>query len=170
MDPALYTLREGGRDDLALVRDLVKRHGRDLVCPEVREGPEATARIEKSLGGLDFGWRAADRRVLAFTQAGKLVAFASMRRDGDGQGNYGGQFGSEARLGQVFTHPDHRGRGIMKALLLDQIANAQAIGLRYVRLSVRRDNHAAISFYLSLGFRYYRDDSLTQDDYRLFFI
>ena len=168
MDPALYTLREGGRDDLALVHDLMRRHGRDLVCPELPEGLEATAAIEKSVTGLNFGWRGADRWVLAFAQTGELVAFAAMRRDGDGMHTFGAP-GVEASLSRVFTHPHHRGRGIMKAVLLDQIANAQAIGLRYVRLSVRRGNQTAINFYLSLDFRYYRDNGLTQDDYRLYF-
>jgi RimJ/RimL family protein N-acetyltransferase len=48
--------------------------------------------------------------------------------------------------------PEHRGRGIGKALLAATLEHARAAGLTRIELTVREDNKRAIALYAKLGF------------------
>jgi len=72
----------------------------------------------------------------------------------------------ELELLQVATHPDHRGRGIGRALVAHLIDYGLRADARLVTLEVRRSNAAAIALYERMGFarvavrnRYYADNS-----------
>ncbi len=71
----------------------------------------------------------------------------------------------EVHLLAIATHPDHRGRGIGRALLDHLLAQARAAGCLLATLEVRRSNAPAIALYEQAGFklahvraRYYKDD------------
>lgn len=72
----------------------------------------------------------------------------------------------EMHVINVATHPDFRRRGVARALLGAELAQAARDQLRLVLLEVRRSNLAAIRLYRSFGFTalavrkaYYRDNS-----------
>jgi ribosomal protein S18 acetylase RimI-like enzyme len=60
-----------------------------------------------------------------------------------------------AAVGNVFTHPDHRGRGYGTAATSAVVTDLLRRGIRDVVLNVARDNDAAIHVYEKLGFRRY---------------
>jgi GNAT superfamily N-acetyltransferase len=56
-------------------------------------------------------------------------------------------------LQSVYVHPDHRGRGVFRALLQEVLSEAHSTpGIVGVRLYVERENHAARTVYSRLGF------------------
>lgn len=57
-----------------------------------------------------------------------------------------------AAVGNVFTHPDHRGRGYGTATASAVVAELLRRGIRGVVLNVSQDNAVAISIYERLGF------------------
>jgi len=57
-----------------------------------------------------------------------------------------------ARCYSLVVHPDHRRRGIARALLRHAEAAAVTRGCRAMRLEVRPGNRAAIGFYLENGY------------------
>ncbi len=57
-----------------------------------------------------------------------------------------------ACVGNVFTHPDHRGHGLAAACTSAVVRDVLAAGCRDVVLNVRQDNSAAIRVYTKLGF------------------
>ncbi len=63
---------------------------------------------------------------------------------------------SVAAIGNVFTMPEHRGRGLASACTTAVAAAAFDAGLQTVVLNVRADNTPAIHIYEKLGFRLYR--------------
>ena len=93
-------------------------------------------------------------RVLRPGPAGAVIGFVStwIVRD-------------ELHVLNLATHPGVRRRGYAWLLMHDVLALAQAQGVRYVTLEVRRGNVAAIKLYRKLDFesigirpRYYADD------------
>ena len=56
-------------------------------------------------------------------------------------------------VGNVYVHPDHRGRGDGTAVVSAVVAELLDRGLRDVVLNVSRDNTPAIHLYEKLGFR-----------------
>lgn len=60
-----------------------------------------------------------------------------------------------AAIGNVFTHPEYRGRGLGTATTGALARALAARGIRDLALNVREDNHAAISVYRRLGFAAY---------------
>jgi GNAT superfamily N-acetyltransferase len=57
-----------------------------------------------------------------------------------------------AALGNIATHPDHRGRGYGKAVTA-RICQSLSQTVEHIGLNVKADNHAAITCYGQLGFR-----------------
>lgn len=60
-----------------------------------------------------------------------------------------------AAVGNVFTHPDYRGRGYGTATTSAVLAELLRLGIRDVVLNVAQDNVAAIRIYERLGFERY---------------
>lgn len=56
-------------------------------------------------------------------------------------------------IGNVVVHPDHRGRGIGRALMERALEAARSNHARWVGLEVRADNAVACTLYRHLGFR-----------------
>ena len=52
----------------------------------------------------------------------------------------------------LFVHPDQRGTGLGKALVLAAVDHAKAQGARYLSLGTHPDNARARAFYTALGF------------------
>ena len=59
----------------------------------------------------------------------------------------------EGYISNVAVRPEHRGRGIAKALVAELLARGRALGLSFVTLEVRVSNAPAIAVYAALGFR-----------------
>lgn len=71
----------------------------------------------------------------------------------------------EGHITNIAVHPDARGRGHGKALLLGLMRIAQELGVAFMDLEVRVSNAPAISLYRKLGFKpagirkgYYEDN------------
>ena len=60
-------------------------------------------------------------------------------------------------IGNVFTHPAHRGRGLATATTSAVVAELARSGIRTIALNVRADNAPAIAVYRRLGFTVYQD-------------
>lgn len=58
----------------------------------------------------------------------------------------------EAQILNIAVSPDHRGRGIARALLEHAFSQATAQGAEVMALEVRASNDAAIALYEQLGF------------------
>lgn len=73
--------------------------------------------------------------------------------------------GDEAHVTNLLVHPDHRGRGIGRSLMVALIEAALERGARHLTLEVRTRNEAARKLYSRMGLapvgvrpRYYGDD------------
>ena len=71
----------------------------------------------------------------------------------------------EAHIATIAVHPDQRGQGIGRALLITALENAIRLGMGQVTLEVREGNLVAQNLYRRFGFvevgrraRYYRDN------------
>ena len=72
--------------------------------------------------------------------------------------------GRWSALGAVRVAPEHRRKGIARALVTSSINLAQNEGFPFMFLQVDCDNHAAVSLYESLGFaHHHRDIYLSRD-------
>jgi ribosomal protein S18 acetylase RimI-like enzyme len=60
-----------------------------------------------------------------------------------------------AAVGNVFTHPAHRGQGYATAATSAVISELQSAGIRDIVLNVSQDNRAAVHLYEGLGFERY---------------
>ncbi len=60
-----------------------------------------------------------------------------------------------AAVGNVYTHPDYRNRGLATACTSAVVAELFRLGCTVVVLNVRQDNLAAVRAYAKLGFRIY---------------
>jgi predicted GNAT family acetyltransferase len=60
-----------------------------------------------------------------------------------------------AALGNIYTRPDRRGRGLATAVTAAVTGHLARLGIATIVLNVRDDNHAAIHVYERLGFRPY---------------
>jgi len=58
----------------------------------------------------------------------------------------------EAQLANIAVHPDFRGEGLGKKMMLHLLENARAEGMEKMTLEVRTGNTAAHELYLKLGF------------------
>jgi len=63
--------------------------------------------------------------------------------------------GKLAVLGNIVTHPDHRGQGLSTACTSHLCEHLFAQGIDVLALNVRRQNRSAVRVYEKLGFRYH---------------
>jgi ribosomal protein S18 acetylase RimI-like enzyme len=63
-----------------------------------------------------------------------------------------GYDGHRGWLYALAVHPDHRRRGIAKALVEEALARLRALGCSKVNLQIRAGNDAATAFWRSMGF------------------
>lgn len=64
----------------------------------------------------------------------------------------------EGEIQNVAVRPDHRGRGLGAALVLQALAGYRAVGATAVTLEVTADNRTAVALYRRLGFRPYKTE------------
>ena len=75
--------------------------------------------------------------------------------------------GKLAVLGNIVTHPDHRGQGLSTACTTHLCARLFEEGMEMLALNVRRQNRSAVRVYEKLGFRYhdtYLEGTVTHAD------
>ena len=60
-----------------------------------------------------------------------------------------------AAIGNVFTHPNYRGRGYAKAATSHVVSELLSMGIRDIILNVSQENHVATHLYERLGFEPY---------------
>ena len=117
----------------------------------VRLTPESSGRLAAlyALGGAD-AFSPVQVRDGAFTG----IFVASQLVAGAGTHLVSATYGVAA-VGNVFTHPDHRGQGYATAATSGVVAELLSRGIRDIVLNVAQDNHAAIHVYERLGFERY---------------
>jgi len=109
---------------------------------EIRLPESAFAERLSRSDGYVLGAFADDARTLA-------GAVALHRESGTGMAH-------KAHLWSMFVLPPFRGRGLARALLMQALAGATALGdVRQVNLSVTTGQAAALALYRSVGFREY---------------
>ena len=79
--------------------------------------------------------------VVARSGAARVAGYCSYRVVAD-----------EVQINNVAVRPDHRGKGIGRALVEAVLDHGRASGARTALLEVRRSNAAAQRLYLSMGF------------------
>jgi ribosomal protein S18 acetylase RimI-like enzyme len=57
-----------------------------------------------------------------------------------------------AAIGNIYTHPDHRRRGLARACTASVLSLLIEMGVMTIVLNVAQDNHAAVALYQQLGF------------------
>jgi ribosomal-protein-alanine N-acetyltransferase len=110
---------------------------------------DSCARLHAS--GFARGWSASEFEALlrqrgasgvaAVSQRGALAGFVLVRAILD-----------EAEILTLIVDRDHRGRGLGRDLMLDQLGRSAALGVRTFVLEVDETNAAAVSLYRRLGF------------------
>ncbi|NOR90654.1 MAG: GNAT family N-acetyltransferase [Anaerolineales bacterium] len=60
---------------------------------------------------------------------------------------------SIAAIGNVFTHPAHRGQGFGRKVSVQVIRALRRLGIQMIVLNVAKDNNAAVHLYQDLGFQ-----------------
>jgi GNAT superfamily N-acetyltransferase len=60
---------------------------------------------------------------------------------------------SISAIGNVFTHPAHRGQGFGRKVNAQVIRGLRRLGIQTIVLNVAKDNHAAVHLYQDLGFQ-----------------
>jgi len=60
---------------------------------------------------------------------------------------------SMAAIGNVFTHPAHRGRGLGRNVSAQVIFSLTKLGVKTIVLNVAKENTAAVALYRDLGFQ-----------------
>jgi len=83
--------------------------------------------------------------LVAESDEGKVVGYIRLKQ-GEGLGSHAGEISTLA------VHPYHQSRGVGRRLLERALEPANELSLRRVWLTVREDNHAAISLYERMGF------------------
>jgi len=61
--------------------------------------------------------------------------------------------GSMAAIGNVFTHPAHRGQGFGRKVSAQLIRGLRSMGIQTIVLNVAKENYAAVHLYQGLGFQ-----------------
>jgi ribosomal protein S18 acetylase RimI-like enzyme len=87
-----------------------------------------------------------DVRLAAARVAGRIEGLGRWERYGSPV------LAVNADVRQVMVHPDARGQGLARRLVLALVADARAAGIETLTLDVRGNNHAAQALYESVGF------------------
>ncbi len=119
--------------------------------PSEAEIEKRVGRFEAEASGLD----PASRPVFFVARkSGRLVGFGRVARDRNDPDNWW--------LFGLAVHPDHRRRGIGRALAVARIAYARAHGATVIRSETHLDNEASARFHEAVGFR--NDGQFTASD------
>lgn len=116
-----------GPEDLDRVLGLYDGHS---------DRPDAFHRSQLS-NGITFAWRQGSRLLCV---AGTHVISADA---------------GVAAVGNVFTHPDHRGQGLARRTTAAVVTELLAAGIHTIVLNVSMHNEPALQCYAHLGFRPY---------------
>lgn len=88
-----------------------------------------------------------DHRLVAVTEAGEVAGWASLSPTSD-RCVYAG-----VAENSVYIHPDHRGRGVGRALLQALVAGAEAAGFWTIQTGIFPENTASVRLHEQCGFR-----------------
>lgn len=88
-----------------------------------------------------------DHRLVAVTEAGEVAGWASLSATSD-RCVYAG-----VAENSVYIHPDHRGRGVGRALLQALVAGAEAAGFWTIQTGIFPENTASVRLHEQCGFR-----------------
>lgn len=132
---------------------------RELRLLGLQESPAAfgSSHAQESARNLEFFEGrvnpTADQWVLGILSEAGLVGVAGFVRDGGVKTRHKGC------IWGMYVHPDWRGRGIGRQIMIAALARIDATpGLRWVRLSVTAGNTAALKLYESSGFVRYGEE------------
>lgn len=142
--PMIRVLAKSDYQSYSSLRSLgLKTEPTSFWASESQELPIRKARFLESLA-------IKDNFILGYFYDGSLVSIAGFVRESHLKLKHKGF------IWGVFTHPDYRGRGFGKQLMLALIDQAfKSQGLQQINLSTRTDNKAAINLYERLGFEKY---------------
>lgn len=106
-----------------------------------------------------------DRSILAGRHDGRIVGYAMLIRDGDGE-----REGESAELSKLYVLPEWHGTGVAATLMEAVLVRAAAWGARSVWLGVNQENQRAQRFYVKSGFvvsgtRTFRLGTHVENDY-----
>lgn len=132
---------------------------RRMMLEEFRPREGATERLTRQdCGQLERLYASGDGGGIAFAPF-QLDSgfFRAIRRDGELVAAAGVQVVSPnegvAAVGNIFTHPEFRGRGLAQVVTSAVVAAIQAAGVQEIGLNVADANTAAIQAYERIGFR-----------------
>ena len=95
-----------------------------------------------------------EEAVAAYINGGNCLMLCAEGEGGELLGYVGMQHVlDEGYIGNVCTAPQHRRRGVARALLAELEARSRRLGLAFLTLEVRRSNAAAIGLYGKFGFK-----------------
>jgi ribosomal protein S18 acetylase RimI-like enzyme len=149
-------------DDLAAELALVAAQTFPLACPPSTPAENIATFIKENLSAARFAEYLADpqRAVLTVAQDGRIVGYAMLVRDADGN----------AELSKFYLLADSHGSGAATTLMDDTLATAARWEARSVWLGVNQQNQRAQRFYLKSGFtingtRTFRVGARDENDY-----
>jgi len=123
-----------------------------MLRPAREQEARAMAEMSRTLIEAGLGWRYTPQRMATLMRDAETAALVA--HDGAGiQGFAVMQFGDEhAHLVLLCVQPMQWQRGIGRRLIEWLLASARVAGMASIRLELRADNGAALSFYRRLGF------------------
>lgn len=135
-----------------MVLDIERFAPRAGSCGAAALGPQDALAIERLYAQGDGGG-------IAFHPSQLMTGLFRGVRDGDGEliAVAGVHVASSnegvAGVGNIFTHPAHRGRGLAQLTASAVVAAVLAAGIRTIGLNVENTNDAARAAYTKIGFR-----------------
>ncbi len=142
----IYAYRETHRMHRMILREFAPRSGEadPLGPPDIHDVERLYATGDG--GGLAFApFQLATGMFRGIRRQGELVAVAGVHVLSRNE--------SVAGVGNIFTHPDHRGRGYAQVAVSAVVTALHDAGIATIGLNVEQGNAAAIRTYEHLGFR-----------------
>ena len=142
----LYAYRERHKMNRMIMRDLAPRVGDVEVIDSTHRHEVELLYATGDGGGIAFApFQLETGLFRGIRRGGELVAVAGVHVVSRQE--------SVAGVGNVFTHPGHRGRGYAQVVTSAVVAALLETGITTIGLNVEHDNAAAIRAYERIGFR-----------------
>ncbi len=142
----LYAYRERHRMNRMIMRDFAPRTGDVEVLGSTHRHEVERLYATGDGGGIAFApFQLETGMFRGIRRGGELVAVAGVHVLSRQE--------SVAGVGNIFTHPAHRGRGYAQVVTSSVVATLLETGITTIGLNVEHDNAAAIRAYQRIGFR-----------------